>query len=524
MALIQFKQGKYDAYHSLSAKDETTMYLITDKQQVYLGDILLADHNVEFVSQAPSAETAKDGVIYVVTAEDGTSIVTKGQDGQIDTVGGGEASSYEPGSLTFDALNSGMVANEISPDGASSEKLATESAVQKYVDGVKTELTNKITEETKGAIVGVTQERTPDNKGTILKFQTKDESDEDISVTVKDLFLTKAEYDTESHQLKLFIQEQEEPVTVDLTELIPQSVNTKDVALAEEIVVTTNVGNFSSGDTIRPDDVADLQAFLVKMLTKDMNPTKKTDPKITITLTGAGALEVGTSFTPKWSVSTTPGEWGYKGADGAWNKKTLATGITFSNYNVSESVGEGTSQETSGQFTAFTVEDTTNYTVSATATGSDSIEPKTFVGDAYPSGKIATTTYSAKSSAVTGARKWYYGWKNGSSKIEDLEAITAAEIKGLNSSELAANKTAGAKTMTTNQMQQLILAVPKSWGYKSLEVKDTGTNLPQTSYKKAEAVQVGGVSDHSPVDYDVFYVNNTAPDKGAGTYQCTLKK
>ena len=72
-------------------------------------------------------------------------------------------------------------------------------------------------------------------------------------------------------------------------------------------------------------------------------------------------------------------------------------------------------------------------------------------------------------------------------------------------------------------MQQIFVAVPSRLGYKSMELKDTGTGLPVT-VNGSVTVQVGGVNDYSPIDYTVFYSDNAAAAPGTTTYSITLAK
>lgn len=296
--MIQFKYGLQSAYEGVEPKGTSTMYLITDTHRVYLGETLLADHNVDFVTQAPSAEEAKDGVLYVVTTEEGTSIVTKGQDGQVITVGGGEASKYKEGSITFEALSSDSVATEISPDAASDSKLATESAVQKYVDGVKESLTESIKSTlTDKIVVGVeTGDPSSEDPNKIgLHFSTKkknadgtayEDGDEIVIDLDKEKFLSsatyEASYDPSSHEqanpelsgkpvIIFTVTGSEAPLVVDVSSLVDtyesgsQEGDVITVTVAEgKISAKLNITSSADGSLVTTDAEGKLVAKTVE--------------------------------------------------------------------------------------------------------------------------------------------------------------------------------------------------------------------------------------------------------------------
>lgn len=130
---------------------------------------------------------------------------------------------------------------------------------------------------------------------------------------------------------------------------------------------------------------------LNEILATAQNPTV-TQPSVSISLTGAGAKEVGEEFTPSYSVSFNKGSYTY-GPD---------TGITAT-YAVSDTASH-TATTASGSFAKFTVGDNTTYRVSVTATHTKGADPKNNLGTVIPSLAIAAGTKSADSSAVTGYR------------------------------------------------------------------------------------------------------------------------
>ena len=232
-------------------------------------------------------------------------------------------------------------------------------------------------------------------------------------------------------------------------------INAETVDTTKEIKVTTAVGNFKKGDTIA---IKDLQSFLTEMLSADSNPVA-TQPSFNISLTGAGAKEVGSTFSPSYSISTDPGKYVANGV-------TQASGVTFTAYNVTEGIRPdgataGTAETKTGTFTNFVVTDTTNYTISATATHSQGNMPTTYLGKEYPSVRIAAGTLAKKTtSAVTGYRSLFYGTSDATTTLD------STAIRALTNGNAPSGRTI---TFTAHAgVKRFIVAIPAS---SSLSVK-----------------------------------------------------
>lgn len=227
----------------------------------------------------------------------------------------------------------------------------------------------------------------------------------------------------------------------------------EDIEIIDDIVVTTPVGNFTKGQRIPAN--TDLQALLIEMLSQDVNPTTSY-PSHSISLSGAGAKEVGSTFYPSYTVSTDPGLYSANGED-------QATNVTFSDFVVTEgtrpdSAASATKTTDTGSFTHFVVTDTTNYNVKASVKHSAGDMPKTFLGKDYPAGQIeADTLDDVASSSVTGYRPMFYGM------TANTNALDSAAIRGLTNS----NGKPGAKTITLKAadlagVKRFIVAIPAS--------------------------------------------------------------
>lgn len=266
-------------------------------------------------------------------------------------------------------------------------------------------------------------------------------------------------------------------------------INAETVDTTKEIKVTTAVGNFKKGDTIA---IKDLQSFLTEMLSADSNPVA-TQPSFNISLTGAGAKEVGSTFSPSYSISTDPGKYVANGV-------TQASGVTFTAYNVTEGTRPdgttaGTAETKTGTFTNFVVTDTTNYTISATATHSQGNMPTTYLGKEYPSVRIAAGTLARKTtSAVTGYRSLFYGTSDATT------ALDSTAIRALTNGNAPSGRTI---TFTAHAgVKRFIVAIPAS---SSLSVK---------SAKITSSMNADATSDYVLQDARVEVA-------GAGSYAIT---
>lgn len=299
------------------------------------------------------------------------------------------------------------------------------------------------------------------------------------------------------------------------------ALNATHIDTTAKITVTTAVGNYAKGAEI--DANTDLQTLILNMLCQDSNPVK-TDPSLTVTLTNAGSKEYGTKITPAFTTSFNVGKYTANGVD-------QASGVTASAYSVKDSNGAEV-KASSGSFAEFQVVETdstagttkTDYKLTATVTHSEGVTPKTFLGNDYPSEKIAAGTKSATSSKITGFRSYFWGYKKAGSLL-DVANLTSDQIRALgnpksNGSNQNVASTSIPSTITTNKMQQMFFAFPK--GVKtSVKVEHNVNGAPQTVFGPV-TVSVAGANGYRPVDYDVFYVSNAAAESGDTTYKIII--
>ncbi len=376
MARVLFINCTSLEFKNLASKDQNAVYWLSDTKQIYKGEDLYSN-DVIVTNEAPTFETAEEGKIYAVKQADGSiKLYMKGETSIVSA--GGEVSSQD-----------------------------VSSAIETALEGYKT------------AIVDVSSTRSEDNSSTVITFKGADGSSKDV--TVADLFLTSASYNTDTHELELTVQGQTDPVKVDLSELVPQAVNASQVAMARNITATVAVGNIHKGDKVDISDVQTVQDMFEKILSQDLNPTT-VQPSVSISLSGAGAKEVGTQFTPAYVTTFNAGSYSDT-AEGA-----QLTGVTATGYEVVDT-NNVTKTDKNGSFDTFTVLDDTNYSVSATVTYGDGAIPKTFLGKEYAAGQIKAGTKTAKSSSVTGYRNGFFGGLTSKDQNVDSALIRSLSAK-----------------------------------------------------------------------------------------------
>lgn len=276
------------------------------------------------------------------------------------------------------------------------------------------------------------------------------------------------------------------------------------VYFAKDLIFTQTFGKYapdSSGSVTIPTatDGMSLQSLFENAYSEEKNPTI-TQPSTSVSLTGAGAKEVGTEFTPNYSVGFNAGSYQYG----------PATGVTATAYAVTDT-NSGSADAQTGSFDTFTVEDGTNYRVSVTTSHSAGVVPKTNLGNDYAAGQIQAGTKTAQSSAVTGFRSMFAG------AVVTPISIDSASIRGLNG-----KKGQFAKTFSLTipeGCKQVVIALPN--GHTLTKVADVGAfGTDIVSVFQLQTAQVEGLNSYTAAEYNV-YVYTPASALGANTYNIT---
>lgn len=274
----------------------------------------------------------------------------------------------------------------------------------------------------------------------------------------------------------------------------------------KDLVFTQAFGKYvpgGSGSVTIPTETNDMsiQDLLESAFSEEKNPTI-TPPSTSVALTGAGAKEVGTEFTPSYSVNFNPGSYQYG----------PATGVTATAYAVTDT-NSGSASTQTGSFTKFTVGDDTNYKVSVTTTHTAGAVPKTNLGNDYAAGQIQAGTKNGQSATVTGFRSMFAG------AVVTPITLDSDGIRGLNG-----KKGQFAKTFSLtipDGCKQVVIALPNGHTLtKVLDVGAFGTDIVGSFVLQSPTIQVEGLNGYTAAEYNVYVY---APDAalGSNTYNVT---
>lgn len=270
-----------------------------------------------------------------------------------------------------------------------------------------------------------------------------------------------------------------------------------------DFTATEKVGTISipsSGSTTVAAQGKSLKEFLAGLLAAEKQPTA-TQPAVSISVSTGKAYEVGTTVTPTYSASLSAGSYTYG----------PATGITPKTWSVTNSATDETLTTATGSFANVVVGDSTNYSVTATATYDAGAMPKTNIGNDAPDKQIPAGSKSATASQkITGFRNFFYG-------VVKTTDLTSAIIRGLT----AGGAYNGTKTFNVNVTVDdgvgIVVAYPASStraGIKEV-LLTTSMNADITaSYKKVANVNVEGAAGYAAVPYVVYLFKPDALTSG----------
>lgn len=288
---------------------------------------------------------------------------------------------------------------------------------------------------------------------------------------------------------------------------IQGNIDADTLMFTKDLVFTQAFGKYapdSSGSVTIPvysDDMS-LTQLLESAFSEEKNPTI-TQPSCSVTLTGAGSKEVGTEFTPSYSVGFNAGSYQYG----------PATGITVSSYAVTDT-NDGSASTQTGSFDKFTVGDSTNYKVSVTVQHTAGSVPKTNLGNDYAAGQIQAGSKSASSSAVTGYRNEFYG-----TMTTKPATMTSTDIRALTGKK--AQATGNVSVSVPVGAMRVVIAVPESKVVNSV-LDVNGLNAQIFSSFTHTTVEVEGANGYTAMTYNVYYLDYAAANDTANTYTVTI--
>lgn len=290
---------------------------------------------------------------------------------------------------------------------------------------------------------------------------------------------------------------------------ITGNVDADTLFFTKNLVFTQAFGKYApdgSGSVEIPtlDDDMSIQDLLESAFSEEKNPTI-TQPSTSVSLTGSGAKEVGTEFTPSYSVGFNKGSYQYGPSD---------TGVTVTAYAVTDT-NSGSASTQTGSFTKFTVGDDTNYKVSVTTSYSDGAIPKTNLGNDYAAGQIKAGSKTASSAAVTGYRNMFFGTMT--TKPAD---ITSADIRALTTKQAKGNVTDKVINIPVGALR-VMFAVPSDKQITSItDTNGLGAQI-LSSFTQTTA-QVEGANAYTAIEYKVYYMDYASANNKANTYKVTV--
>lgn len=283
--------------------------------------------------------------------------------------------------------------------------------------------------------------------------------------------------------------------------------NAENVYFAKDLITTSAIGNITltNGQATIAAEGKNLKQVFETIFVKEKNPTV-TQPSVSVSLSGAGAKEVGTKIIPSYNATFNKGSYEY-GPD---------TGLAAT-WAVKDSRNEeGTAA--AGSFSELEVGDNTNYTVTATATYGAGATPLTNIGNPYAAGAIVAGSKNGTSSAITGYRNSFYG-----TLTEMPEALSSATIRGLSGKANA--KWSNGKTFTISipvGAKAVIFAYPATLRDVT-SVKDVnGLSAEVKSAFVKSTLSVEGANAYAGADYKVYVSEFAEAVQKANTYNVTI--
>ena len=481
MAQFSFKRGLQANLPSTGV--DGAFYLTTDTHRLYVGqgtDVVPVNEGVKSVDNVaalPSTATAGDfyyakaenilcvynGVTFVQLNPDtgATSVTVTGTGNAI------TAATYDPKTRTVTLTKGETFATKAELDTLSGE-----------LDAAKPE------------VYQVTSDSTDIN---VLSAGITAKAGDVLIVTNSKGVKSAYHYDTEDHWIAC-------DGNVDANAVIIND----DITMAGNYTQVGNLTKTSTGTATFSTAGKSVEAALIEIFSKRLQPKITSNPAVTLTFNEAGSYEVGTEITPSFSASLSAGSYTYG----------PATGITATAWEVTDTDGNS-STAASGSFTAFTVTDSTNYKITAKAThGAGAVAKDNLGSNSDPVVQIAAGDKSKTSGTVTGFRSFFYGVLSTSSAEAPL---TSAIVRGMTKG----NAYNASKTFTINSnasAKRIVIAIPASSTRAGLKevILTSAMNTPVTdSYVKTKnAVKVEGANGATAVDYDVWVYEPASMDAG----------
>lgn len=503
MAKVLFSYGLQSQFDLLETKNADTIYFITDTQRIYKGDTLVADvakTEVAFVDSVPEAATAQEDVLYIVT-EGGTTTMWVKNGESMEQTGGGEATEIADGIVSIDKLDPSLVAKDLSTPNDTT--IPTTKAVD---DAIKAAIAEIDLTPYDAAFSGVAAEPAGEGEtGTVLKFTKIDGSE--TSVTIADIFLSAASYDSGTHDLTLTLNDEDQStVVVNLDALVGNSFSDitvgEDEAFTVELGAGGTLGGYKTGDSISAD--TSLETIVKKLLMKQVPPTY-TQPAVSIANNGgtaAGSYEFGTTVSPKLRATFTQNDAG------------ALTNIVINKGG--SPVGEaGTTSPHDVTDTPYQLTATTSYNA-VVQYGEGAIKDDN-LGQPYEEGHIAAGSKTSSNFTYTPYRNVFYG---GTTTKPTLDS---AYIRGLTARNSAYAKNAVLTFTVPVGCQRVAVAFDATASANKPKFETTtGLTMDVSSSFTSQTVSVEGAESSAATNYTVWVYEPSAAYSVATAFRVTL--
>lgn len=288
-----------------------------------------------------------------------------------------------------------------------------------------------------------------------------------------------------------------------------QTVSADKIIYPKDMVITAPVGVHTipaEGYKVIPTNGLDMTQVMDTLFSEEKNPTV-TQPSVSITLSGAGAKEAGSMFTPSWGASLNPGSYQFG----------PATGVTATSWAITDTKSNSGNTQT-GSFAQFQVTDGINYRLSLSATHSAGVVPVTNLKNPYTAGQIQPGTKTASSSAVTAYRNTFWG-----TLTDKSGTVDSSVIRGLSGKSNTAY--ANGRTFTISipvGALRVIFAYPATLRDVTSVLDVNGMNAEIKTAFTMSQINVEGANGYSPIQYKVYVLDFANPNDTANTYKVTI--
>lgn len=282
------------------------------------------------------------------------------------------------------------------------------------------------------------------------------------------------------------------------------------VYFKDDLIITANIGVQtidSSGSKTLDTAGKNIKQVFDLIMAEEKNPTT-TQPSVTVTSSQVKAYEVGTKVTPQYTATLNPGSYSYG----------PATGITATGWTVSDSLS-GSATTATGSMPEVTVTDSTNYTITATATYNAGAVPVTNLGNPYEAGKIAAGSKTGSTSTkITGYRNTFYGTYNTKDGTVNSAYIRALPNK---SNKALANGSTFSVQVPVGAMR-IMLAYPATLRDVT-SIKDrNGLNAESKSSFTQSTVSVEGANGATAIEYKVYTMDRAEANQTLNYFDVTI--